>query len=103
MRQPAMGAGRRGGGLAKTPPSSRALNRRRRRGDMVVATVKQLCTPSSLVTNDSLTEQVAQIEDFAAGRIVGAEFFRRNYFTDGLRRLVELGFQRLAGKAEDGA
>jgi hypothetical protein len=70
---------------------------------MAVATVKQLCTPSSLVTSDGLVEQVAQIEAFAAGGIDGAEFFRRNYFTDGLRRLVELGFQRLAGKAEDGA
>jgi len=70
---------------------------------MAVSTVNQLCTPSDLVTDDSLTEQVAQIEDFAAGRIDGAEFFRRNYFTDGLRRLIELGFQRLAGKADDGA
>ena len=54
---------------------------------MPVATVKQLCTPSSLVTSDSLVEQVAQIEDFASGKINGEEFFRRNYFTDGLRRL----------------
>jgi hypothetical protein len=64
---------------------------------MPVATVKQLCTPSSLVTSDSLVEQVAQIEDFASGKINGEEFFRRNYFTDGLRRLVERGFERLAG------
>jgi hypothetical protein len=70
---------------------------------MPVATVKQLCTPSSLVTSDSLVEQVAQIEDFASGRIIGEEFFRRNYFTDGLRRLVERGFERLAGKTDDGA
>ena len=70
---------------------------------MPVATVKQLCTPSSLVTSDSLVEQVAQIEDFASGKINGEEFFRRNYFTDGLRRLVERGFERLAGKTDDGA
>ena len=70
---------------------------------MPVATVKQLCTPSSLVTSDSLVEQVAQIEDFASGKISGEEFFRRNYFTDGLRRLVERGFERLAGKTDDGA
>jgi predicted AAA+ superfamily ATPase len=31
------------------------------------------------------------------------KFFRRNYFTEGLRRLVERGFERLAGKSEDGA
>src|SRR5437762_5462786 len=70
---------------------------------MPVATVKQLCTPSSLVSSDSLVEQVAQIEDFASGKIQGEEFFRRNYFTDGLQRLVERGFERLAGRADDGA
>ena len=70
---------------------------------MPVATVKQLCRSSSLVTSDSLVEQVAQIEDFASGKINGSEFFRRNYFTDGLRRLVERGFERLAGKTDDGA
>jgi hypothetical protein len=70
---------------------------------MPVGTVKQLCTPSNLVTSDSLVEQVAQIEDFASGKINGEEFFRRNYFTDGLRRLVERGFERLAGKTDDGA
>jgi hypothetical protein len=70
---------------------------------MPIATVKELCTPNALVTSDSLVEQVAQIEDFAGGRIDGREFFRRNYFTDGLRRLVERGFERLAGKSEDGA
>jgi hypothetical protein len=32
---------------------------------MPIATVKQLCTPSAIVTSDSLVEQVAQIEDFA--------------------------------------
>ena len=33
----------------------------------------------------------------------GAEFFRRNHFTEGLRRLVERGFERLAGRSDDGA
>lgn len=70
---------------------------------MPIATVQQLCTPSSLVTSDGLADQVAQLEDFGAGRIVGREFFRRNHFTAGLEQLVRLGFNRLAGKAEDGA
>src|ERR1700674_5251560 len=65
--------------------------------NMPIATVRELCTPNALVTSDSLVEQVAQIEDFASRRIDGREFFRRNYFTDGLRRLVERGFERLAG------
>ena len=30
-------------------------------------------------------------------------FFRRNHFTAGLERLVRRGFERLAGKTEDGA
>jgi hypothetical protein len=48
---------------------------------MPIATVKQLCTPSATVKSDSLVEQVAQIEDFATGKIDGREFFRRNHFT----------------------
>jgi hypothetical protein len=72
-------------------------------GQMPIGTVKRLYTPSSLVTSDSLVEQVAQIENFASGKISGEEFFRPNYFTDGLRRLVDRGFERLAGKTEDGA
>lgn len=70
---------------------------------MPISSIKQLCVPSALVTSDSLVEQVAQIDDFADGRIDGREFFRRNYFTDGLKLLVKRGFDRLAGKSEDGA
>jgi predicted AAA+ superfamily ATPase len=70
---------------------------------MPVATIKQLCAPNAVVTSDSLVEQVAQIDDFATGRIDGREFFRRNHFTAGLELLVKRGFDRLAGKSEDGA
>jgi hypothetical protein len=44
--------------------------------------------PSAVVTSDSLVEQVAQIDDFATGRVDGREFFRRNHFTVGLELLV---------------
>src|SRR5437899_7331614 len=70
---------------------------------MPIETVSRLCTPNAVVTSDSLVEQVAQIEDLAHGRVDGREFFRRNHFTDGLKRLVERGFERLAGKSDDGA
>jgi hypothetical protein len=70
---------------------------------MPIATVKQLCTPSAVVKSDSLVEQVAQIEDFASGRVDGRAFFQRNYFTQGLELLVRRGFERLAGKSDDGA
>lgn len=70
---------------------------------MPIATVKQLCTPSPTVKSDSLVEQVAQIEDFASGKVDGRAFFQRNYFTSGLELLVRRGFERLAGKSEDGA
>lgn len=70
---------------------------------MSIAAVRQLCKPNAIVTSDSFVEQVAQIEDFASRKIDGREFFRRNYFTDGLRRLVARGFERLAGQSEDGA
>src|SRR5208282_2192379 len=53
------------------------------------------------VTSDSLVEQVAQIEDFP--KVDGREFFRRNFFTAGLELLVKRGFERLAGRSEDGA
>jgi len=43
------------------------------------------------VKSDSLVEQVAQIEDFAAGNIDGRAFFQRNYFTAGLDLLVRRG------------
>src|SRR3984893_3433071 len=68
---------------------------------MPIATIKQLCTPNSVVTSDSLVEQVAQIEDF--DKVDGRVFFRRNYFTASLELLVRRGFERLAGKSEDGA
>jgi len=70
---------------------------------MAIATVKQLCTPNAVVTSDSLVEQVAQLEEFASGKIEGREFFRRNHFTAGLELLVKRGFERLAGKTDDGA
>lgn len=70
---------------------------------MPIATVRQACEPSAVVTADSLVEQVAQIEDLASGKIDGREFFRRNHFTEGLERLVMRGFDRLAGQSEDGA
>jgi len=56
-----------------------------------------------MVTSDSLVEQVAQIESLAGGAIDGREFFRRNYFTSGLKLLVRRGFDRLAGQTDDGA
>jgi hypothetical protein len=70
---------------------------------MPIATVKQLCVSSDVVKSDSLVEQVAQIEDFASGKVDGRAFFRRNHFTQGLDLLVRRGFERLAGKSEDGA
>jgi hypothetical protein len=70
---------------------------------MPIATVKQLCVPSAVVKSDSLVEQVAQIEDFASGKVDRRAFFQRNHFTAGLDLLVRRGLDRLAGKSEDGA
>jgi hypothetical protein len=67
---------------------------------MAIATVKQLCTPNTVVTSDSLAEQVAQLDEFATGKIEGQEFLRRNYFTAGLELLVNRGFERLAGRRQ---
>jgi hypothetical protein len=70
---------------------------------MAIATVQRLCTPNAVVASDSLVEQVAQLEDLTSGRLDGREFFRRNHFTSGLELLVRRGFERLAGKSDDGA
>lgn len=70
---------------------------------MPIGTVKQLCAPNASLASDSLVEQVAQIEDFAAGAIDGRDFFKRNHFTAGLELLVRRGFDRLAGRSDDGA
>ena len=70
---------------------------------MPISNVKQLCAASDLVTSYSLVEQVAQLEDFASGKIDGRAFFQRNHFTAGLDLLVKRGFERLAGKTDDGA
>lgn len=70
---------------------------------MPIPIVRDVCVPSAMVTSDGLVEQVAQIDDLAEGRIDGREFFRRNHFTDGLQRLIARGFERLAGRSEDGA
>jgi hypothetical protein len=59
---------------------------------MPIATIRQLCVPNAVVTTDSLVEQVAKIEDFAAGKIDRREFCRRNHFTAGLELLVKRGF-----------
>jgi hypothetical protein len=73
---------------------------------VAIPTIKQTLRASPIVTSDSLVEQVAQLERFE--EIVknpgdAREFFRRNYFTEGLNRLVEQGFSRLAGKSDQGA
>src|SRR6266404_1072406 len=70
---------------------------------MPIATVKQLCIPSAAVKSDSLVEQVAQIEEFGSGKVDVRAFFQRNHFTAGLDLLVRRGFERLAGKSDDGA
>lgn len=80
-----------------------AVSVSRSKHPMAIESVKQLCIPSSVVTSESLVEQVAQIEALVNGEIDGREFFRRNHFTEGLRHLVSRGFERLAGKTEDGA
>jgi hypothetical protein len=41
--------------------------------------------------------------ELASGKVDGRAFFQRNFFTAGLELLVRRGFDRLAGKSEDGA
>ena len=70
---------------------------------MAASEFQRVCRPSTETLTEGVTEQVAQISDVQAGRIDGDAFFRRNHFTEGLNRLVRIGFERLAGKSETGA
>jgi hypothetical protein len=71
-----------------------------------IPTIRQSLVASPTVTSDNLVEQVAQLEKIVeVAKNAGAtrEFFRRNHFTDGLKRLVDQGFARLAGRSEQGS
>lgn len=53
--------------------------------------------------SDSLVEQVANLDQLVRGRSKADALFRRNHFTEGLRRLLQTGFERLAGRSDTGA
>jgi hypothetical protein len=74
--------------------------------EVAIPTIRQTLLASPIVTSDSLVDQVAQLEkldEVAKNAGDAREFFRRNHFTDGLKRLVEQGFARLAGESEQGS
>jgi hypothetical protein len=69
-------------------------------------TIKELCEASAVAANDSLSDQVDQLDRLGAlakSAKDSREFFRRNHFTDGLKRLIAQGLSRLAGKNDQGA
>ena len=70
---------------------------------MTLSNFDALCAPSAEVLGDSLGDQVASLEQLQQSKIDGDAFFRRSHFTDGLRRLVTTGFERLTGKSDTGA
>ena len=70
---------------------------------MSILTVRKACKVSELVSNDSLVDQIANLEDLEKGRIDLDAFFRRNHFTEGLRTLIYNGFERLSGRSDGGA
>jgi hypothetical protein len=71
---------------------------------MSVLNVRQACQVSALVERDDLVDQIANLEDLSEPKKLDAgEFFRRNHFTEGLRRLLQTGFARLNGKSDTGA
>jgi hypothetical protein len=71
---------------------------------MSILNVRQACKVSTLVQRDDLVDQIANLEDLNDPKKLDAgEFFRRNHFTEGLRRLLQTGFARLSGKSDTGA
>ena len=71
-------------------------------GTNLVATVRTLCAPNETVFDDTLLDRVERLEDFVSGSIDPATFFGKNHMTDGLKALVEQGFERLSGRSQNG-
>lgn len=64
--------------------------------------LKQLCKPRPSVFDSQRRDTVLDISDLIADRIDPAEFFEENYLTEGMKTLLEQGFQRLEGKSNQG-
>jgi predicted AAA+ superfamily ATPase len=65
-------------------------------------TLKQACVPRQSVFDTQRRDTVLDLSDLIRGRINPAEFFGKNYVTEGMKTLLELGFRRLEGKSQQG-
>jgi predicted AAA+ superfamily ATPase len=64
--------------------------------------LKQLCVPRQSVFDRSRRDVVLDLTNLIEDRIEPSEFFEENYFTDGMKRLLQLSFRRFEGKSEQG-
>lgn len=65
-------------------------------------TLKQLCKPRDSVFDRSKRDVVWDLTDLTEDRIDADEFFRENYLTDGMRRLLKEAFRRFDGRSSFG-
>ena len=62
----------------------------------------ELCVPRSDVFEDAQSNDALDLTNLAEGSIDSKKFFEENYVTDGMKQLVDLAFQRFAGKGATG-
>lgn len=58
--------------------------------------------PRASVFADTTQEDVLNLTDFAEGKVDAEAFFRENYMTQGMRMLLDIVFNRFAGKSDTG-
>ena len=66
------------------------------------SSLKQLCSPRQSVFDSQRRDTVLDITDLINDKIDPADFFDENFITEGMKTLLEQGFQRLEGKSNQG-
>lgn len=64
--------------------------------------IKQLCTPRSVIFDAQKRDTVLDLSDLIAERIDPAAFFEENYITEGMQVLLHQAFRRLEGLSAQG-
>jgi len=65
----------------------------------VLGTVRDACKIHPMVHDYRMSEAIENLSDLISGEGDGAEFFARNYVTQGMATLFREGLLRLAGRS----
>lgn len=69
----------------------------------MLGTVRDACKIHPMVSDYRMTEAIENLSDLIGGAGDGAEFFARNYVTQGMDTLFREGLLRLAGRSDQAA